>query len=401
MKRETLGSPPPDPPACDSALWDLQKGQTAMQHVAGIVELASWDAAWIHHQFPHDVQMPLAGISTLMMFLPLYYCFKLVYFIAELLLSCLVMPVESFFFKRTHLEKDRHLMSNVWLETHFAATQGFFFWSHYKCGKCNHSAVLTEMKSAVKKGTNMLLQIRRHIVTWATVHEWTNELWADDCESSLLAGLTQWTFASVLQRWRSEIFGSSIIESLQSEWTWVASLLTTWSAIFGLPLESLLQWPELPRLPAKPWLKEWESVPLLFFFPLPPFCWFIHSKSCLISRLCYMNTLRFRTAPSSMSSLFPFFYYFYFHQGALPAGRQTRRLQVPASIQLRAVLRSPAAQREDEGGAGEGVQEGRGRSAWPAGYRPLPVAGLLHPHTCWNQSGKPRRVHKFTAINAF
>lgn len=49
------------------------------------------------------------------------------------------------------------------------------------------------------------------------------------------------------RRWQSEIFGSSIIESLQSEWAWVASQLTTWSAIFGLPLESLQRWPESPH----------------------------------------------------------------------------------------------------------------------------------------------------------
>lgn len=70
------------------------------------------------------------------------------------------------------------------------------------------------------------------------------------------------------------------------------------------------------------------------------------------------------------------------NQGALPAGRQTRRFQVPASVQLRAVLRSPAAQREDEGGAGERVQEGCGRSPRPAGHGSPPVPGLLHPHTC-------------------
>lgn len=85
------------------------------------------------------------------------------------------------------------------------------------------------------------------------------------------------------------------------------------------------------------------------------------------------------------------------NQGALPAGRQTRRFQVPASVQLRAVLRSPAAQREDEGGAGERVQEGCGRSPRPAGHGSPPVPGLLHPHTCWNQSGKTRRVHSFHA----
>lgn len=110
----------------------------------------------------------------------------------------------------------------------------------------------------------------------------------------------------------------------------------------------------------------------------------IHSlRSCLISRQAYINTLPPLSPLVNRHFLtFFFFFFFHLHQGALLTGRQTRRLQVPASIQLRALLRSAAAQREDEGGAGEGVQEGCGRSPRPAGYRPLPVAGILHPHTC-------------------
>lgn len=46
MKRGTLGFFPPPPPAYDSALWDLQKGQTAKQHVVGIVELAVSRRYW-------------------------------------------------------------------------------------------------------------------------------------------------------------------------------------------------------------------------------------------------------------------------------------------------------------------------------------------------------------------
>lgn len=47
-------------------------------------------------------------------------------------------------------------------------------------------------------------------------------------------------------------------------------------------------------------------------------------------------------------------------QGAFPVGWSTWRLQVPASVKLRSVLRGSAAKGEDEGGTGERVQEGRG-----------------------------------------
>lgn len=137
--------------------------------------------------------------------------------------------------------------------------------------------------------------------------------------------------------------------------------------------ESRLQrWPELPQPPAKAPIGEAERCSAQL----------IHSlKSCLMSRLAYTDTLHLHFMFLSSIRLI-FYCCFHLHQGSLPTGRQTRRFQVPASVQLRAVLRSPAAQREDEGGAGEGVQEGCGRGARPAGHRSLPVAGLLHPHTC-------------------
>jgi len=76
------------------------------------------------------------------------------------------------------------------------------------------------------------------------------------------------------------------------------------------------------------------------------------------------------------------------YQGALPAGWSPRGVQVPAAVELRAVLRGAAAQGEDEGGAREGVQAGcRGRPG-PAGHHPVPVPGLLHPHAGGNQPGK-------------
>lgn len=52
------------------------------------------------------------------------------------------------------------------------------------------------------------------------------------------------------------------------------------------------------------------------------------------------------------------------------------------------MLWSPVAQREDEGGASERVQTGCGRSARPPGHCTVPLTGLFHPHTCWNQPGK-------------
>lgn len=52
------------------------------------------------------------------------------------------------------------------------------------------------------------------------------------------------------------------------------------------------------------------------------------------------------------------------------------------------MLRGSAAKREDEGGAGERVQEGCGRSQRPAGHHPVHVTSLLHPHPSGNQPGK-------------
>lgn len=52
------------------------------------------------------------------------------------------------------------------------------------------------------------------------------------------------------------------------------------------------------------------------------------------------------------------------------------------------MLRGSAAEREDEGGASERVQERCGRSPRFAGNHSVHVAGLFHSHTCGNQPGK-------------
>lgn len=69
MKRGTLGFF--FPPAYDSALWDLQKGQTAKQHVVGIVELATSACYW---RAFIDLQMWFLWMLPLIMILSFYLC---------------------------------------------------------------------------------------------------------------------------------------------------------------------------------------------------------------------------------------------------------------------------------------------------------------------------------------
>lgn len=81
-------------------------------------------------------------------------------------------------------------------------------------------------------------------------------------------------------------------------------------------------------------------------------------------------------------------------QGPLPVGWTPRRFQVPAARRLLPVLRGAAAQGEDARRACEGVQEGPRGGPRPAGNHPVPLSGLLHPHSCGHQPGEDRTIRE-------
>lgn len=86
-------------------------------------------------------------------------------------------------------------------------------------------------------------------------------------------------------------------------------------------------------------------------------------------------------------------------QGSFPAGWTPRRFQVPATRWLLSLLRGTVAQREDACRACEGVQEGPRGSPWPAGNHPVPLPGLLHPHSCWHQPGENSTLREMLLLH--